>query len=121
MVPQLQIDDLVKLGFVVVVPEYRLCPQVNAYDGPIQDAKDSFIWTKETLPRLLEQETGVTVDPARVAAMGHSAGGNLALHLVCFYPRATLGLSIRPTYTFTGGSTLLRQSHLSDVPLHLLR
>lgn len=82
MTPKVQIDDLIKLGFVVVVPEYRLCPQVDLYEGPITDAMESFTWTKEVLPRLLERDAGVLIDPERVAAMGNSAGGCLALHMV---------------------------------------
>ena len=66
-------------GFVVVTPEYRLCPQVSLYDGPIQDAKDSLKWCQEELPALLKEKTGTDVDASRIVTMGHSAGGMLAL------------------------------------------
>lgn len=81
MVPKPEIETLVDLGFVVVVPEYRLCPQVSVYNGPIKDAEDCLQWMRQDLPGLLESE-GVKVDSQRVAAMGHSAGGGMALHLV---------------------------------------
>lgn len=91
MIPASQIKVLVDMGFVVVTPEYRLCPQVSLYDGPIEDTKDCFLWAKQELPGLLEKE-GVSVDPTSVVAIGYSCGGNLVLHLVC--PR------IRPCPSF---------------------
>jgi acetyl esterase/lipase len=78
MIPKSQIESLVNKGFLVVTPEYRLCPQVSLYEGPIQDAKDALKWCQEELPKLMS-EKGVEVDRKRVVAMGHSAGGQLAL------------------------------------------
>jgi acetyl esterase/lipase len=69
----------VRRGFAVVTPEYRLCPQVSLYDGPIQDAKDVFAWCQDRLPGMLLEESGVLVDKERIVSMGHSAGGMLAL------------------------------------------
>jgi acetyl esterase/lipase len=65
-----------------VLADYRLCPQVTLYEGPIQDARDAFRWTKTTLPDLIRNEVGITLDPSRVVAFGQSSGGTLALHLV---------------------------------------
>jgi acetyl esterase/lipase len=79
MIPEGQIANLVGRGFVVVTPEYRLCPQVSLYEGPIQDAKDVYEWCQEELPGLLKEAKGVEVDASRIVAMGHSAGGQLAL------------------------------------------
>lgn len=92
MIPASQIKVLVDMGFVVVTPEYRLCPQVSLYDGPIEDTKDCFLWAKQELPGLLGKE-GVSVDPTSVVAIGYSCGGNLVLHLVC--PRAGSCLPFR--------------------------
>lgn len=78
MVPKTQISYLVSRGFVVVVPEYRLCPQVTVLEGPVQDARDVLQWCQESLPSILN-EKNVQVDPKKVVAMGHSAGGMLAL------------------------------------------
>lgn len=86
MVPKSQIAHLVAKRFVVVVPEYRLCPQVSLYDGPIQDAKDVLKWAQEELPALLREARNIEADAARVVAMGHSAGGLLALTTVCNGP-----------------------------------
>jgi acetyl esterase/lipase len=76
-----QITYLVERGFVVVTPEYRLCPQVSLYDGPIQDAKDALKWCQTYLPALMEHKD-VKVDAKKTVAMGHSAGGALALTTV---------------------------------------
>lgn len=79
LIPKNQIAILVESGFVVIAPEYRLCPQVSLYDGPIQDAKDILRWCQTKLPTLLKDVTSVEADATRIVAMGHSAGGLLAL------------------------------------------
>lgn len=79
MIPRNQIRSLLSKGFIVATPEYRLCPQISLYDGPIQDAKDVLKWCQEDLPALMLQMHSIEVDSSRVVAMGHSAGGLLAL------------------------------------------
>ena len=81
MVPQYEIDTLNRLGFIVVNADYRLCPQVSLFEGPIADAKDCFKWMKTTLPGLLESEEGIKADASKTVAIGQSAGANMALHL----------------------------------------
>jgi acetyl esterase/lipase len=81
MVPATEITALMDMGFVVVVPEYRLAPQVGVYDGPMADAKECLGWAQATLPHVLEHQTGIKADGGQVVAMGHSAGGALALYL----------------------------------------
>ena len=83
MVPIAEINALVKLGFVVVVPAYRLSPSVSVLDGAMADADDCLTWTRNELPSILEKE-GVKADGRKVVAMGHSAGGGMALWLVSF-------------------------------------
>jgi acetyl esterase/lipase len=84
MIPVIQIQTLVQeFGFVAVVPNYRLCPTVSLYEGPVTDTRDCFVWIQEKLPGLLEQDdVNVLVQPEEVVAMGYSAGGTLALLLV---------------------------------------
>jgi acetyl esterase/lipase len=83
MIPQTQIAFLVNKGFVVVTPEYRLCPQVNLYEGPVQDAKDVYHWCREDLGTMLNKEgLKCNVDEEKIVVMGHSAGGMLALTTV---------------------------------------
>lgn len=61
----------------------RLAPQV-IYPDILSDVADSFKWTVDELPHLLEQAMplGPNVDPRRIVVMGSSAGGFLALNLV---------------------------------------
>lgn len=79
LIPRNQIAGLVARGFVVVTPEYRLCPQLSLYDGPIQDAKDVYKWCQQSLAKLMKS-VDVHVDSSRIVAMGHSAGAQLALN-----------------------------------------
>ncbi|KAK6835465.1 hypothetical protein RU639_001737 [Aspergillus parasiticus] len=78
VVPKSEISALTELGFVVLVPNYRLCPQISVFNGPIADSRDCLVWAANELPGLLQNES-VEVDPNRIVAMGHSAGGTLAL------------------------------------------
>ncbi|KAH7058822.1 alpha beta-hydrolase [Macrophomina phaseolina] len=84
LIPPAETTHLIEtLGAIAVAVEYRLCPQVSLLEGPISDARDSLAWARTTLPSALRAATNgsVLADPARVAAMGHSAGGMLALEL----------------------------------------
>ena len=54
-------------GFVVVVPDYRKVPGV-VFPAFVQDAADAVRWTKDNVARF-------GGDPARIAIVGHSAGG----------------------------------------------
>lgn len=60
-------------GFVVVVPDYRLVPQVR-WPGFVEDGAAAVKWT-------LANIAGHGGDPARLAVMGHSAGAHIALLL----------------------------------------
>ncbi len=80
MIPEPQKRKLVELGFIVVVPNYRLGPGISLYEGPLQDAKDAYTWCQTKLSQLLPD--GVSVDPTRMVAIGYSAGATLALMLV---------------------------------------
>lgn len=53
-------------GFVVVVPDYRLYPQVH-YPGFLDDAAEAVAWTERNI-------AGHGGDPNQVFVMGHSAG-----------------------------------------------
>lgn len=87
-IPASQVQTLASYGFVVVSPDYRLCPQISVLDGPLTDALDAFIWAKMFLSHLLSQvldkkkQKPVTLDPKRTVALGSSAGGTIALWLV---------------------------------------
>ncbi|KAH6661747.1 Alpha/Beta hydrolase protein [Halenospora varia] len=79
MLQKAQIEKLLELGFVVVSANYRLCPTISLYDGPVTDSLDAFKWAQTELPSLLKKDAKVEVDGTRAVALGHSCGGALAL------------------------------------------
>lgn len=60
-------------GFVVVIPDYRLVPQVR-FPAFVEDGAAAIAWTRANIAR----HGG---DPARIAVSGHSAGAYIALML----------------------------------------
>ncbi len=60
-------------GFVVVVPDYRLVPQVR-WPAFVEDGAAAVQW-------VAAQIAAHGGDPARIAVMGHSAGAHIALLL----------------------------------------
>ncbi|OJJ83952.1 uncharacterized protein ASPGLDRAFT_35958 [Aspergillus glaucus CBS 516.65] len=93
-----QVDDCLSRDWIVVVPNHRLCPQVNIRDGPLRDVRDCLEWVyaDDGLDRFLresEEGKGYSVDKERVMAFGTSSGGMLACGLgydVSRPPRAIL-------------------------------
>ncbi|UCH47325.1 MAG: alpha/beta hydrolase [Betaproteobacteria bacterium] len=57
-------------GFVVVIPDYRVYPEV-VFPGFIEDAAAAVAWTFDGIPRY-------GGDTSRVFLMGHSAGAHIA-------------------------------------------
>lgn len=64
---------LASRGFVVVVPDYRVFPQVRLR-GFMQDAAAAVRWSRQEVARY-------GGDPARLFVMGHSAGAHIATML----------------------------------------
>ncbi len=60
-------------GFVVVVPDYRLVPQVR-YPAFVEDGAAAVAWTVANVSKY-------GGDPARIGVSGHSAGGYIAMML----------------------------------------
>jgi acetyl esterase/lipase len=85
MVNKDQVQDCVERGWIVVVPNHRLCPQVDLLEGPVQDIRDLLSWIyKGELDRVIaEKGSSVKSDLDKVVAFGTSAGGTLSLCLVC--------------------------------------
>lgn len=80
IIPKPQISYLADKGFVVVVPNYRLAPQVTAKEA-FADCEDAYNWAVTALPSIMESENGTKLDTGNTVAMGHSSGGTLALHI----------------------------------------
>jgi acetyl esterase/lipase len=66
-------EALTSRGFIAVVPDYRLYPDVKFPDF-IDDAAQAFVWTKTHISRY-------GGDANRIYVMGHSAGAHLAAML----------------------------------------
>lgn len=65
--------ELARLGFVTVVPDYRVYPDVR-FPGFLFDASEAVAWTKRNIARY-------GGDPNRLFVMGHSAGAHIAAML----------------------------------------
>ena len=59
-------------GYAIVSIDYRLAPQVKL-NQILEDIDDAYRWVRTEGPRLFR------IDPNRIAVVGHSAGGYLAL------------------------------------------
>ena len=79
-VPQTQIDWLASHGFLVVIPNYRLAPQVTGATS-LADSVEAYDWAASTLVEIMKSQHGVDVNTTSVATMGHSSGGTIALHV----------------------------------------
>ncbi|VUC29968.1 unnamed protein product [Clonostachys rosea] len=69
---------LVANGVLPVSLDFRLCPEVNFIDGAMVDIREAYLWAQEKLPGLV-QECGISLDISRIAVVGWSTGGHLAM------------------------------------------
>jgi acetyl esterase/lipase len=84
MVSMPQVTDCLERGWIVLVPNHRLCPGVNLLEGPMQDIRDLLSWAHAGhLDGVLLKQGSYSADLDNVAAFGTSSGGTLALGLVC--------------------------------------
>lgn len=74
-------------GFVVVIPDYRLVPQVR-FPAFLEDAADAVCWTRENIARY-------GGDPDRIVLAGHSAGAYLAV-MLALDPRYLAAAGVDP-------------------------
>lgn len=96
MVNKDQIQDCLNRGWIVLVPNHRLCPQVDLLDGPMRDCRDLLAWVYDGgLQDAVSSETNISysLDLDHVFAFGTSSGGTLALSLVSHLEIST-GLSL---------------------------
>jgi acetyl esterase/lipase len=75
---------LVRANFVVVNVDYRLAP-AHLFPAQLDDVRAALQWMRTNA-------SGFHIDPSRIAAMGYSAGGHLALLLALDSRRGGSGL-----------------------------
>lgn len=69
---------LLSKGVLPVSLDHRLCPEINIIDGPMSDVRDGVGWARSALPRIALGQ-GIAVDTDKVAIIGWSTGGHLAM------------------------------------------
>ncbi|KAJ5649902.1 polyketide synthase [Penicillium longicatenatum] len=74
-----QTPTLHSMGFLPISIDYRLCPETTLVDGPMSDVCDALSWARSTLPNLPLLAQGLKVDASRIAIVGWSTGGHLAM------------------------------------------
>lgn len=80
--PKDQLERYLGESYIVVSMNHRLAPETKVPDI-IQDVRDAWQWM--TLPDTSARTFGI--DPARIAVVGHSAGGYLALNIGTFFSK----------------------------------
>ncbi|KAL8820375.1 MAG: hypothetical protein Q9223_001397 [Gallowayella weberi] len=73
-----QTQFLLDNGILPVSLDHRLCPQVNIIDGPMADVRDAVAWARYELPEIAMIH-GISVDTSKIAVIGWSTGGHLAM------------------------------------------
>ena len=103
--------------------DYRLCPEINIIDGPMTDIRDAYAWARSPSglqAALIDRNSSIRVDTAKVVVIGWSTGGHLAMtsawtskELDLPPPNAILGF-YSPTDFESGGKSrpLFRDPHL---------
>jgi acetyl esterase/lipase len=71
-VNQIQVERYLDAGYTVISIDYRLAPQTKL-GSIVEDLEDAYHWVRLEGPELFQ------IDPTRIAVIGHSAGGYLAL------------------------------------------
>ena len=80
-VPMKHIRTLIERGFLPISTDYRLVPETNLFEGPMNDCCDALKWATETLPTLKLAGPTVVPDPTKVVSFGWSSGGQLSMSL----------------------------------------
>ncbi|KAF4985497.1 hypothetical protein FDECE_16518 [Fusarium decemcellulare] len=95
MINKDQVSDCLSRGWIVLGPNHRLCPQVDLFEGPVQDCRDLLSWVHQgglaTAIRDLAR-SNLAPDLDHVFAFGTSSGGHLALCLGFGVPRPVAGI-----------------------------
>ena len=75
-----------KHSVILVCPDFQLLPASTCIDT-LEDIKDFWAWSRSSLSAVVEQlKPGVQVDFDKIASIGESSGGNLALQSALLHP-----------------------------------
>jgi acetyl esterase/lipase len=96
MVPQPQINWLAEHGFLVVLPNYRLAPQVTGATS-LSDGLEAHDWAASRLSETMKTH-GVHINTSEIVTMGHSSGGTIALHVGSCRPIKAVTAFYPPLY-----------------------
>lgn len=80
-------EALASRGYVAVVPDYRIYPEVT-FPAFLEDAAASVAWTKKNVARY-------GGNPSKVFVMGHSAGAHVAA-MIALDPQYLQGVGLAP-------------------------
>ncbi|KAL8919581.1 MAG: hypothetical protein Q9208_006698 [Pyrenodesmia sp. 3 TL-2023] len=69
---------LLSKGVLPISLDHRLCPEISIVDGPMSDIRDAVAWARSALPQIALSQ-GIAVDADKVAVIGWSTGGHLAM------------------------------------------
>lgn len=72
-------EQFARAGYVVTSVQYRFCPE-HRFPAQVEDVKCAVRWMRANAPKY-------GLDPARIGAMGASAGGHLSLLLGLMDPK----------------------------------
>lgn len=111
MLPLEQIELYLAAGYVVIAIDYRLAPETKL-DGILEDMQEAYHWVHTKGPDLFG------IDPDRLAIIGHSAGGYLALMMgFRIYPRPKALISFYGYGDITGEWSNRPSPHYINEPL----
>lgn len=74
-----QTAELLRLGFLPVSVDFRLCPEVDIQNGAMTDVRDAIQWARYQLPTLSIGRPDIKMDGNRLAVVGWSTGGTIAM------------------------------------------
>ncbi|KAH8807202.1 putative polyketide synthase [Xylogone sp. PMI_703] len=74
-----QTAELVRLGFLPISIDFRLCPEIDIQNGAMTDVRDAIQWARYQLPALSLGRPDIKVDSERLVVVGWSTGGTIAM------------------------------------------
>jgi pimeloyl-ACP methyl ester carboxylesterase len=83
-IPRATFHAFLTRSFTIVSIDYRLLPE-SSFDEQLADIQDAENWLRYMLPQILDHEYQRVVNGEKIAVLGVSAGGHLALLTVRFH------------------------------------